>query len=80
MVKLARESATWPLVVTTFVMLRPLRRLEACAGVLARGDAPKDDEWPRVTGELGQLTHVLRDALQQRAAADAEPAAEDALA
>jgi diguanylate cyclase (GGDEF)-like protein/PAS domain S-box-containing protein len=58
--------------VTTFVMLRPLRRLEACAGVLARGDAPKDDEWPRVTGELGQLTHVLRDALQQRAAADAK--------
>ena len=48
------------LLVTTFVMLRPLRRLEACAGVLARGDAPKDDEWPRVTGELGQLTHVLR--------------------
>lgn len=60
------------LLVTTFVMLRPLRRLEACAGVLARGDTPHDDEWPQATGELGQLTDVLRDALQQRAAADAK--------
>ena len=60
------------LLVTTFVMLRPLRRLEACAGVLARGDTPKDDEWPKVAGELGQLTDVLRDALQQRALADAK--------
>ena len=55
----------------TFLMLRPLQRLERCALELMTGQAPEDALWPRTDNEIGHLSQVLQQALQARAQADA---------
>ena len=55
----------------TFLMLRPLRRLEHCAIDLMQGRQPADSAWPRGRNEIGRLSHLLRQALDERAKADA---------
>ena len=47
------------LLVTTFVMLRPLRRLEACAGVLARDERLAEAALPSFAIVLVGLLPVL---------------------
>ena len=55
----------------TLLMLRPLRRLEHCALELMQGQRPVDSAWPRGRNEIGRLSHLLRQALDERASADA---------
>ena len=59
------------LLAITFVMLRPLRRLEHCALELMQGRQPADASWPRQNNEIGQLSRLLQQALQARIDADA---------
>ena len=58
------------LLLATFVLLRPLRRIEACTIEWTQGRPPADAAWPRPNNELGHLSRVLQQALQARADAD----------
>ena len=59
------------LLLSTFVLLRPLRAIERCAVASARGTVVDDALWPRPNNELGHLSRVLSQALNERVAADA---------
>jgi diguanylate cyclase len=58
------------LLLATFFLLRPLRRIEACTVEWMQGRAPADAAWPRPNNEFGRLSRVLQQALQARADAD----------
>ena len=58
------------LLLATFFLLRPLRRIEACTIGWTQGRVPADAAWPRPNNELGQLSRALQQALQARADAD----------
>jgi diguanylate cyclase len=58
------------LLLTTFSMLRPLRRIEKCTLELMQGRPPDDAAWPRPNNEFGQLSRALQQALQERVKAD----------
>ena len=55
----------------TLLMLRPLRRLERCALDLMNGQPLDDSAWPRGRNEIGRLSQMLRQALDERSRADA---------
>ena len=59
------------LLLTTFVFLRPLRVIERCAVASVRGRVIDETLWPKPNNELGHLSQVLRQALSERASADA---------
>jgi diguanylate cyclase (GGDEF)-like protein/PAS domain S-box-containing protein len=59
------------LLLATFFMLRPLRRIERCTLELMQGRQPDDAAWPSPNNEFGHLASVLRHALQERVKADA---------
>ena len=52
--------------VITAVLLAPLGRLQARALALLDDDARIDVDWPRMGGELGELSHVFQHVIQQR--------------
>ena len=49
------------------LLLNPLSRLRERASGLQDGQRPIDEGWPRVGGEIGQLSQVLQQVLRQRA-------------
>ena len=59
------------LLLATFFMLRPLRRIEQCTLELMQGREPDDAAWPHQKNEFGHLSRVLQQALKERANADA---------
>ena len=73
MAQARRESWQWAggvalaggLVITGLlaVLLGPLTRLRQRARRLHEPDLPPDADWPAARGELGELSHALRDAL-----------------
>lgn len=52
----------------TFVLLRPLRQLEARAQRLLQDDVADEEGWPQAGGELGRLSRIFRHVMRQRAA------------
>lgn len=52
-------------------LMRPLEQLERRARQLAEGGEPSDSGWPQAGGEIGELVHALRDAVQRRSQAEA---------
>lgn len=78
----ARERALWIggavalaggglLLLVLRALLAPLRRLEARTRRMLDGDLADDEGWPSALGEIGQLSHVMRSTLRERAAAAA---------
>ena len=59
------------LLIATLVMLRPLRRIEACTVEVLQGRPVDAVSWPSGASELGQLSQVLKRSLQARMQADA---------
>ena len=59
------------LLIATLVMLRPLRRIEACTVEVLQGQPVDAVSWPSGASELGKLSQVLKRSLQARAQADA---------
>jgi len=59
------------LLLATFVMLAPLRRLEQRARRLLDDDLADDEGWPQSQGEIGHLSSVLQQVMRQRARAAA---------
>ena len=59
------------LLLSTFVLLRPLRRIEACSLALMRGEPAEGLSWPQPNNELGRLSLVLQQSLAERQRADA---------
>ena len=59
------------MLLVTFTLLRPLRKLERRALRLLHDDIEPQDGWPRTSGELGQLVRVFRHVMQEKAAARA---------
>ena len=55
------------LAITVF-LLAPLGRLQSRALALLDDDAKADGDWPRMGGELGELSRVLQHVIQQRQA------------
>ena len=56
------------ILLTTLVMLRPLRQLERHAMRLLGNDMVVEDGWPDGRGELGRLARVFRHVMRERAA------------
>ena len=56
----------------TFFLLRPMARLKARALQLISADADVEGGWPKVGGELGELSEVLQHVMRERQASRAE--------
>ena len=56
------------ILLTTFLMLRPLRQLERRAMRLLGNDMAAEDGWPDGRGELGRLARVFQHVMKERAA------------
>ena len=56
------------ILLTTLVMLRPLRQLEQRAMRLLGNDMAVEDGWPDGRGELGRLARVFQHVMRERAA------------
>ncbi|WP_165396694.1 diguanylate cyclase domain-containing protein [Sphaerotilus mobilis] len=55
-------------------LLRPLSRLEDRTRLLGPGGPPLEQGWPDASGEVGELEHALRAALQEQVRAEASNA------
>jgi diguanylate cyclase (GGDEF)-like protein/PAS domain S-box-containing protein len=56
----------------TLILLQPLRQLQRRAQRLEDDELAPEDGWPVARGEIGQLSHAFRHAMQQRAASQRE--------
>jgi diguanylate cyclase len=56
------------ILLTTSIMLRPLRQLERRAMRLLGNDIAAEDGWPNTGGELGRLARVFQHVMRERAA------------
>lgn len=56
------------ILLTTFLMLRPLRQLERRAMRLLGNEMAAEDGWPEGRGELGRLARVFQHVMRERAA------------
>jgi diguanylate cyclase (GGDEF)-like protein/PAS domain S-box-containing protein len=56
------------MLLVVLALLRPLRQLEVRALRLLDDDLAASEGWPRIGGELGELTRVFRHVMRQRAA------------
>lgn len=72
-----RKSARWfalgvalgggaLMLLTTFILLRPLCQLQSRALQLLTDEPDVERDWPRMSGELGELSHVFQHVIRQR--------------